>query len=773
MKILSSWLNELTGLKLSAKEQAERLERAGIEIEQIISSSKLDKNIVAAQITKVTQHPNADRLKLVDVTDGKQLHHIVCGAPNVREDMIVALAKIGTMLPDGTEIKQAVIRGEESKGMLCSAAELGMSDDHDGLFELDPTTPVGTTLCDIVGSCEILDLTTAYNRSDLVSAIGLSREIAAFSGSRLGEPEIPEPKGKSDGKLVGSVVKNVVKRYLLAHVKLGKTSKTPQWMAERLVASGIRPINIVVDITNYVLVEYGQPLHAFDAANVALPVSVRLPRRGETKLTTLDGVERPLFPDDLIISDSTTPLALAGVMGGLTSEIIPETAELLLEAASFDGSTVRAMAVRHGLRTEASSRFERNLPPHLAELGMNRAIELLEEYCDATVLGISKDIWQAPKQTVVTLSPERVGALLGQPVAAATSKKLLELLGFSVKLGKNMEVTVPWWRPDVAQAADIIEEVSRSLGYDDLPATLPAWRPQAIEFDKRWSRIWQLKALLRGLGLDEVATYSFVSHQQLTDFGHNHKSHLKLKNPLSVEQAYLRSSMAPSLVNTVARNARQVSDIGIFEISKVFEVGAKLSELPREPLQLGLAVQDKNAYARVKAAIDLVNREFKLGLVIVPKNHPMYLENHSAEIMRGKQSLGWIGELAPEILTRHKLRESVGYIELDLESWIEEQPQFAYKPVSRFPSIARDLSLELDQEVTWDEIQVQIKGENLQEVQFLNDYYGKELPAGKKSMAVRLVFSSLERTLTDKEVDVETSKVVKHLVTKFHAKLRD
>ncbi len=773
MKLSSEWLNEITEQKANARQQGELLERAGIELEQIISSTRLDKNIVVVEVKKVVQHPNADRLKLVQVSDGSQQFNIVCGAPNCAEGQIAALALPGAVLPDGTKIKQATIRGEESNGMLCSAMELGMSGDHSGILELDSATPVGSTLCDIWDSGEVLDLTSAYNRPDLLSAIGIGRELAAFSGKRLGEPDFPEVKGKVSRDLLGDIDKNVVKRYLLAHVKLGKTMETPSWMKERLLASGVRPIGVVVDITNYVLLETGQPLHAFDARNVTLPISVRLPRRGGEKLTTLDGVDRPLSPDDAIIADARTPLALAGVMGGLASEIVPETIEILLESATFDSRRTRETAVRHGLRTEASARFERSLPAEYAGVGLRRALQLLAELCDAELMGVSEDFWKPQELTVVTLSPERISALLGMPVKADKAKQQLELLGFDVKLGESMVVTVPWWRTDVRQEADVVEEVSRMLGYDDLPATLPAWQPKHVHFDKRFSRIWQLKSVVRGLGIDEVVTYSFVSHDQLSDFGHSHEKHLKLKNPMSVEQAYIRSTLAPSLVNVVARNARNIADVSVFEISKVFQSKDKLSELPNEPLYLGVAVHDKHAYSRVKAAVDLINREFKLGLVIVPKDNNLYSPGRSAEITRNGKSLGWLGELNAGLLQRHKLRGAVGYLEMDIESWIEDETRFNFSQVSRFPSIVRDLSLVLDQNVAWADVVAVISGTNLLNVEFLNDYYGKELGEGKKALAARLTFGSQERTLTDDEADQAAGKIAKELERKFGAKLRD
>jgi phenylalanyl-tRNA synthetase beta chain len=770
MKVLTSWLQEYLGEKLSAHEMAERLEKSGIEIEQIISSQKLDKNIKVGLVNKVAQHPNADRLKLAEISLGKAKLNIVCGAPNLEVGQKVAVATVGTVLPDGTQIKKSEIRGKESEGMICSAAELGVSDDHSGIMVLPHDYPLNATLCDMWDSGEILDLTTAANRGDLQSVIGLAREIAARGTVQPKIMWAGELAAKSSTKLVKNVDENKVTRYALVHIKIGKVSESPQWLQDRLLASSVRPINAVVDITNYVMLEYGQPLHAFDALRVALPISVR-PAKAQESLITLDGQTRKLTHADLVIADSKGAIGIAGVMGGQESEIRENTREILLEAAVFDGTSIRKTAVRNGLRTDASARFERGIPALLPALALARAVELLKQLADAEVLAMSDHGKKIDKTHRIELKTTKVTQLLQVSIADNKIVQKLGKLGFAVEKSKHaLEVSVPWWRRDIKIEEDLIEEVGRLIGYDGVPATLPLWRGKAINFDQRWSFIWRVKDLMRSLGLFEVVTYSFVSSEQLTDFGFSLDTHLKLKNPMSIEQAYLRSRLLPSLVTVASKNSRYSKDFGLFELSKVYVSDKDHSKQPHEPYNLGIV--RRTGYQGVKAALDLLARELGVEFDVLPKANQALHPLRSAEVILAGKVVGIIGEVRPDILAKYKISGELGYLELNLGMVRGQSGTRAYQEISKFPSITRDLAIVVPENALWSQINHIVADLGVAKVEFLNDYRGKDLPAGTKSVALRLTFSSMERTLKDEEADAGVKKALAALTKTLGAKER-
>lgn len=935
MKVSSEWLQEYLGApKLDVIKQAEALEQAGIEVEQIISSKVLDKNIVVGVVKKVIQHPDADRLKLCQVNDGKSTVGVVCGAPNVKEGMIIALAKPKSILPDGTLIEAATIRGQRSEGMICSAAELGVSDDHSGVLELSADYKPGQKLCELWPANDVIDVKTHANRPDLQSVVGLAREIAAISGSALKQPEYAVVSGQGEPLAVKVTARELVPRYMVIDLIVDADKPSPDWLKGRLAASGVRPINLVVDITNYVMLEMGQPLHAFDATKVKLPITVRLAKAGE-KLQTLDAVERKLNARDLVIADAKGPIALAGVMGGASSQITENTRRIILESATFDGANVRKTAVRHGLRTDASARFERRLPVQLAPLALDRAAALLIELAGAKPSASVADhlqIW--PWVQHIGARPSRLSELFGAELSAEIIADSLHRLGFiaepfdvlleakkhlgkpyvwgakyrthgteafdcsylidyiysliglnvghtalgqwehgrpvhtgelapgdvlfyeglidksatdhyyvkdeagkhvkqqlkgpkrvghnGIYIGDNkvidvrryirdgddwkllpdaqqvvqtvpletytsdpgylgarryvenladyVAITVPWWRPDVKTETDILEEVARMVGYDKLPATLPAYRPTKPNPDSRWPRIWQTRAALLGLGLFEVVTYSFVSEKQLADFGYDATKHLKLKNPLSSEQAYLRSELLPSLVSVVQRNRNYADDFGIFELSRVYK--AKNGDsLPDEPTHLGVA--SRLGYQGAKAALDLLGRELRLEFELKPRKLLGLQTGRSAQVWIGSHLAGVIGEVNSQILEGHKIGGQLGYLELNFDLLLVHAGQLRYRPISKFPSLRRDLSLLAKQDVTWAQVKAAIVSTGLASPHFLSDYYGPELPAGTKTIAVGLEMSDMERTLTDKDAEKRLAEITKVLERKLGAKPRE
>ncbi len=416
--------------------------------------------------------------------------------------------------------------------MLCSEAELGLSSDHGGIWIMPPDSQVGKPVANYVPGGDVIDVTTAANRWDLNGIAWLSREVAAQRGIKCTFPQPEQTNSSKPAPIVSIARPELVARYLLAHLAVDLARPSPSWLKEQLQAAGIRSINVVVDITNFVMLELAQPLHAFDADKVSGDVGVRTAKAGET-LTTLDGVRRKLNPADLMIVDGKGPIGFAGIMGGAATEVDGATTSIYLEAASFKGPTVRKTAIRHGLRTDASARFERRIPVQAPLLGLNRAIELLEQYAGANLLGASADtLGREPKHAEVKTATVRVNTVLGLHLTATEIAQYLAKLEFNcVKEKEGVAVTIPWWRQDIMHADDVAEEVIKLVGYEKLPSTLPAWRPRTVEFDRRWRQLRKGREILSGSGLFEVLTYSFISEEQIENVGWKAREHLALRTP--------------------------------------------------------------------------------------------------------------------------------------------------------------------------------------------------------------------------------------------------
>jgi phenylalanyl-tRNA synthetase beta chain len=776
MKISAGWIKErLRRTMLSDTDVVQALERAGIEVEQVLLSNEIDKMVVIALVKKVVQHPGADRLKLVDVETDEGEYRVVCGAPNVRQGLKVAFAQIGATLPGGEKIGKAKLRGEVSEGMLCSEFELKLGKDHNGIMELSTPEPVGTPLCDIYPSDTVIDVKTPANRFDVQSIVGLAREVAAMTSAEL-IPLAPPPVDfvNKDNVLVDGLV---AQRYLLARVKVAQPAHSPLSIAKRLRAAGVRSIGPVVDVTNYVLLETGQPMHAFDAAKVVLPIAVRHARADEV-LVTLDGVQRELTEADLVIADAQGPIGLAGLMGGQNSEVSADTTEVLLESAVFDGATIRKMAQRHGLRTEASARFERSIPVALPPLGMERAVELLGEIAGGELVWVAEQQDVKPERRHIDLPIERLSRLLGFGVSHKEAVAALEKLQIpaTVILHKKDDSAVvsvpevPWWRPDLKEPEDLVEEIVRVIGYDKVPSTIPLWRPRRIQFDRVRSVRRQVRDILWAAGAFEVMTYSFVSAEQLTDLGLDLAEHLKLKNPLSSEQAYLRSNLLPSHLATLERNRMYAKSVRFQEISNVFLKRGK-AEQPDEPLRLGVTVLEPDeAYAVVKGILDQLGRALHLDLVVRPASDDVYAPGRYGEVWLGDARVGAIGQLHPTRVRAMKIDGEVAHFELDLAPLMAAAATRPYTPVSTFPTTLRDVTLLLPKDITWQAVREATAG---WDVAFVGDYYGSELPVGMKGMTIRLRLSLPDRTPTEQEASELEDAVLLRLRHKFNVQLRN
>jgi phenylalanyl-tRNA synthetase beta chain len=614
----------------------------------------------------------------------------------------------------------------------------------------------------------------------LNSLIGVAHEVAAQADQpvkRDFQNEDSKPVDVGGAKAATQAAVHDIElapRYMLALLTVDPKLPSPQWLKDRLQAQGVRSISAVVDVTNYVMLEYGQPLHAFDAAKIEGQIQVRRARKGE-KLTTLDGVDRTLTDEDIVIADEKQALGLAGVMGGANSEIDDSTTEVLLEAASFNPVALRKTAVRYGLRTDASARFERGLPIELQPYGLFAAIQLLQEHAGGKLITNPADVVKNTEpQSVIEVQNQRVNKLLGLELSGQEMQKELKKLNFESQASEgedSFKVTIPWWRPDVTHEADIAEEVIKLVGHDKLPSTIPSLRRQTMQFDQRWAPLWNAKDVLRSLGLFEVSTYSFIGEHLIDDLGFKADMHFKLKNPLSSEQAYLRRTLLPSLLATAEKNRNYNKNFGMFEFSRTFWKQGE-GELPVEPTYLGVitVVQD-GAYASVKRVLDRLTREFKVELEIKPGAfHPVAAHpTRSAQLLLNGDQVGICGQLHPALVRKKKISGEVGFLELDWPRFVAASKPVAARPLSRYPQITRDIAVLVDRGVLWRDVAHELAD---YQPEFLNDYYGEDLPKHQKSLALRLTFGAEDHTLTDAEADNLEQQVIKRLQQKFNAVLR-
>ncbi len=779
MRIPVEWLNHYLQKPLSTTEMAEALELAGVEVEAIIPATVFDSKILVGKIISVDPHPNADRLKLTQIDVKNTQIGIVTGAANDTPEYVgkkVVVALPGATLPDGSVIAIAELRGVESHGMMCSQNELNLGSDHSGIMFLGDHQPVGEPISKLFMGSDVIDTTTSANRWDLNGLLWIAHEVAA----QVGQSVKPEHTHKQSLKANGSPVPKVevetefVDRIIIAHLRVDSDQNSPSWLVDRLKAAGIRAINPVVDVTNYVMLAYGQPLHAFDASKLQQPISVRLPWKNE-RLITLEGQDRMLDPSDLLIADAKGAISLAGVMGGRNSEVEAGTSEIYLEAASFNGPTLRKTAQRHRLRTDASARFERGIPVQSPELGIARAIALLEEVAGAHLLGEPYDHHPTPAtQTILLTRMQRINRVLGLEVAPEEAANQLRKLNFKVELADDsgeLRVSVPWWRPDVLSEDDLAEEIIKLIGYDKLPATLPVWQPREISFDQDWPSRWRAKDVLRSHGLFEVVTYSFISEDQITALGRDSQDFLKLQNPLSSEQAFLRRDLLPSLLRAAERNRTYSKQFGLFEFSKAYETTTK-GDLPDEPLKLAVLLRQPEAgYRAAKAVLDRLAKEFNLTVAVAPAEVEtgVVYPGRSGKIMVGGKSIGWIGQLHPALVETTKLGGEVGYLEISWKAVQAATTTKTYHPVSRFPGIARDIAVLINREVSWQQVREALKQ---YDVEFVNDYYGDDLPQAKKSLAFQLNSSYPDRTPVEADADKAEAAVISLLAKQFDARLK-
>jgi phenylalanyl-tRNA synthetase beta chain len=801
MKISLNWLAEYVELPASADTLAGALTMAGLEVEGVERLGEGLAGVVVAQILEKSAHPNAEKLSIARVDAGeKGTLQIVCGAKNYGVGDKVPLATVGARLPSGQAIEAAKLRGVESFGMLCSSRELALSEDASGLLILEPSLKVGAPVADALGLKDVVfEVNVTPNRGDCLSHLGIAREVAALTGKPLRMPpaELDE-RGERADALIRVTVEDVERcphyaARVLERVTLGPS---PMWMQNRLRAVGVRALSNAVDVTNYVLMECGQPLHAFDLDLVrGAHIIVRRARPGE-KMTTLDGKERALSTEDLCICDETAPSALAGVMGGVTSEVHAKTRRLLLESAFFAPGPIRRTSRRHALHTEASHRFERGVDPQGVLFAQDRATRLLAELCGATVaVGRVDAAGPERKPRTFALRTARVGELLGAPIAPQTTQAVLTRLGFKLEGGPDtVTVEVPSWRSDVEGPADCVEEVARTLGYHTVPAALPRGAAELPAEPKGAAVEARARSALAAAGLDEVLNYSFVAAKALEVLTPGQPA-LALKNPLSVDQAVMCTTRIAGLLENLkySRN-RQVEDVRLYELGRVYrppsdpgarqpaeehQVLAGVLFGHRASLQWGTPREPVDFYDLKGAVEEVLEGAGIFEASFVPLEGAAMLHPRSAcEVRVGERRLGQMGELHPIAAQALGLPRdpSVFVFELDFEALVAAaNPLRPYRGLPRFPAVLRDLAVVLDDQVSAAAVLATIReaGGGLVEDAVLFDvYHGLNIPPGKKSLAFAIRYRASERTLTDEESGKAHAQVVERLVSRFGAELR-
>jgi phenylalanyl-tRNA synthetase beta chain len=802
VRISLKWLADYVDLSLPPEELAHRLTMAGLEVETIerIGGDWDEQLVTVGRVVAVDRHPSADRLRLATVDfGGGEPMTVVCGAPNVAPEQKVAFARTGATLIDGrtgkpAELKPATIRGVESAGMVCSEKELGLSDEHEGILVLPDDAPVGAPLARYLGDV-ILDLDLTPNRPDWLSMVGVAREVAALTGAHLREPEHTYDEADALASEKASVEiadPDLCSRYVATIIEGVTIGPSPRWLQERLIAAGMRPINTVVDVTNYVMLELGQPLHAFDYDKLrGHKIVVRRARDGE-KLVTLDGTERPLRADMLVIADAEAPVALAGVMGGLDSEVTERTATVLLESANFHPVSVRRTATRLKSRTEASTRFEKGISPELPLPAALRATRLLVEIAGGRALHGAIDVYPRPAAEVhIDVTRHRLQQVLGIDLPTSQVRKALASLGFGCKWEppEHYQVRVPSWRTDVRIPDDIAEEVARVTGYDQIPTKgLGGEVPPLIPQPRRELRE-RLRDALAAAGMQEVITYSLttldalrpvVPPEELATY-----PPLRVANPVSAEWEYLRPTLRASLLRTLAANARQhEGELALFEAARAYlntgeglpqeqehivgVVSGRREDRWGRPSDEPVDFYDAKGY--VEAALRAAGIEPSFA------EAPAYglVPGRTAEVLVDGRKAGTIGQVHPSAAAAFDIDGEVYLFELVVDELLPSAGAVRrYEPVARFPPVVEDLALLVDRALPADRLRVAIEEHELvRRAQLFDVYEGERIPAGKKSVALSVTYQSPGHTLTDEEVARARRSILERLTRELGAELR-
>lgn len=792
MKLSKLWLREWVNFSLAEQELADQLTMAGLEVDAVSPVAGEFTNVVIAQVLNTRPHPDADKLTLceVDAKIDKPLA-IVCGAANVRPGLKVALAMIGAKLPGGLQIKESKLRGQLSQGMLCSVSELGLAELSDGIMELDEDAPIGMNLRDyLLLDDHVFDIDLTPNRADCFSVLGVAREIAALKKLPLLEPEIAKVTPSiDDQRSVELNAGEACSRYcgrVIRHINTQAT--TPVWMAERLRRSGIRTLHPVVDVMNYVMLELGQPMHAFDLAQLKGSIQVRFSNTNE-ELELLDGQTVKLNDNVLVIADQEKPLAMAGVMGGAASAVQAYTQDVFLESAFFNPITIAGVARKYGLFSDSSQRYERGVDPQLQVKALERATALILAISGGEAGPIIEAINETylPKPISFKFDTNKVLKLTGISIPLNEMRTLLEGLGIKITANDTVFMAdIPSHRFDLQQEVDLVEEIVRLNGYDKLKAQPMNTAIQAGSSSDRERIAYQLSHWFRSKGYNETISYSFVD-PELQEVLYPKKEFMQLLNPISSELSQMRIGMWPGLIASMIYNVhRQQSAIKFFELGVVFDVNNQ--QLTERPCVAALLTGEKGGlnwsettgsydFYDLKGDIQSLFALLKIKQVqFIPASHDALHPGQSAQILVEDKPAGWIGVLHPRIADALDLDKDVLLFELNLESLMSSSSP-RYKTISKYPQIRRDLSFLIDKQITALDIERVVRSVNsddwLKAFDVFDVYMGKGIPEGQKSIAISVTLQDANRTLVDAEINSLISAIIKALENEFSILLRD
>ena len=786
MLVSYNWLKQYTNVEDNANALAEKITRGGIEVEGVEYLAEEISNVVVGYVVSKEKHPDAEKLNVCQVNVGEEENlQIVCGAPNVDAGQYVIVAKVGAKLP-GIKIKKAKLRGVESQGMICSLAELGLSKSvvpknyQEGIYVFETEQELGSDVVEVLGLNDyILDLSITPNRADALSMRGLTYELGALYNNKVDFKDVEKEENYEATSLQVAIESDSCRNYVGQVVKNVEVKSSPLWLQTRLMNSGIRPINNIVDITNFVLLEFGQPMHAFDKDLVGDKIVVRDAKEGEV-LETLDGEERKLQTTDLVITDGTRAIALGGVMGGKNTEVSEETKNIILESAYFNPTSVRRTSAAHGLRSDSSARFEKGIDPNMQKAVLARAVELILELCPNAVVESSVGVVNKVDDKVVEITTSYINNYLGIILSTEEIVAILEGLSFKVEAsGEDLVVKVPTRRPDISIKQDLVEEVIRIYGYDNLASTLPKFSKTTkggLTYSQRMVR--DLRAVYASLGFNDTINYSLVSEEEATQYTLEDHHKVRLLMPMTETHSTLRQSLIPGLLNTVQYNvARKQKDLKLLEIGRVFFGSGDDNIQPKETVYLSAALTGEERSTKwlkesstldffaAKGYLEVVFERLGLEEKVTYKKstlegmHP----GRFAEVYLGEKRIGFIGEVHPQVADKLGLNTTYVF-EINLDEVISEgKVKPKYEEVTKYPEITRDIAMLVDVKDEYQNIYNVVESVNsklITKVELFDLYVGAELLVGKKSLALTITYSDKQKTLTDEEVTAVHDKVL-------------